>query len=156
MSGDIDKFVTESINMTGRITSTHFIQPVDVNVQGDKALITSYGHITLRFLENEQEYDMISWGWWMHRAVHIADASGHPWTLSALRFIYDRDSISPTTPVQQGILEISTPLGARPTYKYLEWTLSRRGYTISRDLPGSDDPASVERLRTQENRWLHS
>lgn len=141
--------------MVNRVTSTHFIQPVDVEIIGGKALATSYGHITLRFTENDREYDMVSWGWWIHRAVRI-EHSDHQWTLTAMRFIYDRDSIIPTCPSHENSLEIVPPAGARPSYKYLEWTLTRRGYHISRELPASDDRSSVEKTKAIENAWLQS
>ena len=141
--------------MTKLVQSKHFIEPVDVNINGDKALATSYGHITLRFTENDREYDMVSWGWWIHRAVRI-DPSSHQWALTTMRFIYDRDSIVPTCPLKEEKVLFVPPAGARPSYKYLEWTLNRRGYTISRTLPGSDDRSSVDETKASENAWLHS
>ncbi|KAK6365283.1 hypothetical protein LTS17_011516 [Exophiala oligosperma] len=89
IAGEIDEFVERSIDMTGRVSLTHSIQPVDVKINNDRALIVSYGHITLRFTEQDQEYDMISWGWWIHRAVRL-ESRQQSWLLTAMRFIYNR------------------------------------------------------------------
>lgn len=140
--------------MVDRVSSTHSIQPVNIEINGDKALAFSYGHITLRFSENDKEYDMVSWGWWIHRTVKLQGASGRNWTLVAMRFMYDRDSITPTCPTPGPTLEIHPDDGARKSYKYLDWVLTRRGYSISRELAGTDDPSSIEKLRAQEHQWL--
>ncbi|KEF58347.1 uncharacterized protein A1O9_06273 [Exophiala aquamarina CBS 119918] len=156
ISGTIDKFVRESKQMANRVSSTHFIQPVDVQIHGAKALAHSYGHITLRSSDDGHEYDMVSWGWWIHRAVKVEGASGTSWMLVAMRFIYDRDSIIPTCPSSKATLDVHTAEGARSSYKYLHWVLTRRGYEISAKLAGSDDRSSVESLRAQEEHWLNS
>ena len=148
--------MTGSKDMVARVASTHFIQPVDVQVQGDRALATSYGHITLRFSENGNEYDMVSWGWWIHRARKISNSSDSIWKLLSLRFIYDRDSITPTCPLRGPALEVDLDPGARKSYKYLNWVMTRRQYKISGDLAGTDNPSSVEKLKSQEQVWLDS
>ena len=142
--------------MINRVASTHFIQPVDIQVQRDRALATSYGHITLRFSENGDEYDMVSWGWWIHRARKISNQSDSTWKLLSLRFIYDRDCITPTCPLRGLALEVDLDPDARKSYKYLDWVMTRRQYKISRDLAGTDSPSSVEKLKSQEQTWLDS
>lgn len=152
IEGEIDEFVTRSIDMTSRVASTHSMQPVDVKINADRALVMSYGHITLRFTEQDQEYDMISWGWWIHRAVHLE--SQQRWLLTAMRFIYNRDSIVPVAPGPKSVLDIELGPDTRPSCKYLEWTLTRRGYAISKTLVGTDQPDGVKVLRAQEDTWL--
>ena len=142
--------------MVSKVSSTHFIQPVNVQIYDSKALAHSYGHITLRFSENANEYDMVSWGYWIHRAERVQGRSGPYWTLVSMRFMYDRDSITPTCPSSTATLEVQFEEGARSSYKYLHWVLTRRGYEISAKMAGSDDPSSMESLRTQEELWLNS
>lgn len=138
--------------MTGRVSSTHLIQPVDVKINTDRALVMSYGHITLRFTEQGQEYDLVSWGWWIHRAVRLE--SQQRWVLTAMRFIYNRDSIVPVAPGPKTVLAIELAPDARPSCQFLEWTLTRSGYTMSKTLVGTDRPEGVKVLRTQEDSWL--
>lgn len=142
--------------MVNRVSSTHFIQPVDVELNGDRALATSYGHITLRFSHEDSEYDMVSWGWWIHRAGRIKTPSGYSWILMAMHFIYDRDSITPTCPVPGAALQVCLDPETRKSYKYLDWVLSQRGYNISKTLAGTDDVDSIEGLKAQERGWLDS
>lgn len=140
--------------MVSRVASTHSIQPVDVEIRGDKALATSYGHITLRFIEDKAEYDMINWGWWIHRAQKTTGSDGACWRLTGMRFIYNRDSITPTRPMTKTSIDIQLDPGARESYKYMHWVLTRRAYKISSDMPGTDRPETIEALKAQEERWL--
>lgn len=142
--------------MVNRVSSTHFIQPVDVQIHETKALAHSYGHITLRFTDGGHEYDMVSWGWWIHRATKVEGPSSAYWTLVAMRFMYDRDSITPTCPKPGATLDVHIGEGVRSSYKYLHWVLTRRGYEVSANMAGSDEPSSIESLRAQEERWLNS
>lgn len=51
-------------------------------------------------------------------------------------------------------IDIQLDPGARESYKYMHWVLTRRAYKISSDMPGTDRPETIEALKAQEERWL--
>ena len=140
----------------GGIQSAHSIQPVEVTINNRKALTISYGSIILRCKFDEVEYDMESWGRWVSRQAWVALPSGPEWKMVSLEFIYDRDSIIPAIPFHGPPMVIDIRPGARESYKYLEWFLVKRGYSIPDNCPGTDIRESVTKLLAKNEKWLQS
>ena len=144
--------------MTGRVFSRHLIQPVDAQINSDKALIISYGHVVLRAAigHTNEEYDVFAWGWWYHRACLVKLLDGcTDWKLTSMRFVYDRDSLVPLEPYGATKLEkIKFDVDARPSYKYLGWMLAQLEYPFSKTLAGTDQPSTIVKLREEEENWL--
>ncbi|KAI9367264.1 hypothetical protein BJX61DRAFT_321457 [Aspergillus egyptiacus] len=147
--GDIDGFVRGSEGMaTGGTGAVHTICPVEVHLNGDKALSESTGSISIRFPFEGVQYDCVSFTRFISRLQKI---DGH-WKLLTLEAIYDRDTI---TPVLRGT-SASFPIaaGTRESYKCIAWCLSQKGFKIKEDLPGTDDPASCDKLMKESFDWL--
>ena len=135
--------------------SSHTFQPVEVHFDGSgaKALAVSTGSVTIRFMYEGVEYDMVSWVRFVSRLQKF-DKVG--WRMRTLEAIYDRDSVAPTKP---GGAESRAPVvdteGFRASYKYLTWSLTLRGYKIAQDLPGTDDEESVKKCLDAAYSWLN-
>jgi hypothetical protein len=140
----------------GGIKSAHSIQPVEVTINETKALTISYGSIILRCDFDGVEYDMESWGRWVSRQACVALPSGSEWKMLSLEFIYDRDSIIPAMPHRDMPIAIDIRPDARESYKYLEWFLVKRGYSIRDNCPGTDIKETVTELLAKNERWLYS
>ncbi|KAI5460725.1 hypothetical protein BGZ63DRAFT_454925 [Mariannaea sp. PMI_226] len=148
-TGDIDGFVAGSRGMAqGGTNALHTICPVEVHVNGKKAVSESTGSITIRFEHNGQEFDCVS----LTRFISRLECVDGEWKLLTLEAIYDRDYISPTTPF--AVSEPILPKGGRKSYKCIAWVLAQKGFAIKQDLAGVDDPASAEALMKQAFDWL--
>ena len=155
-TGDIDGFVNGSIKMASSGTaSAHTIQPVEVKLNKNKALVISTGSVNIRSTLDELECDVVSWVRFVSQLARVDGPSGLEWKFLTLECIYDRDSVVPTRPLKDHSLVIQTHPEARASYKYLEWVLARRGYTIGKDLPGTDDEPGVKRLIERNEQWLN-
>lgn len=140
----------------GGIGSAHTIQPVEITINNKKGLSISYGSIILRTTLDGVEYDMESWGWFVHRVGLVDLASGPEWKVLSLQFIYDRDSLLPTHPVHSSPPVIESGPETRQSYKYLQWVLTKRGYSIPNDLPGTDREETRKKLLDACEKWLKS
>lgn len=136
--------------------SAHTIQPVDIHINGNKSLSISTGSVSIRVTLDEVEYDMVSWVIFVSRLSQVEESGGLEWRLMTLEAIYDRDSIVTTKPTNGPMAVIEPSPAARASYKYLDWVLSRRGYSISKDLPGTDVKESMESLMDKSYMWLRS
>lgn len=103
------------------------------------------------------DFDIASHVWFVSRLVKIPTEKGEEWRMLGFSAIYDRDTIVPSAPLPPGYeFKIDIPEGTRESYKYLTWVLEQRGYAIARDLPGTDDEASKQKLLDETEAWLRS
>ncbi|KAJ5863520.1 hypothetical protein N7455_007588 [Penicillium solitum] len=140
--GDIDGFVSGSMEMAkGGTGSVHTICPVELHINGNRAVSESIGSISIRFSYN---------GLLFISRLECVDGK---WKLLTLEAIYDRDSIIPTLPsFQPG--ELPVPKGGRESYKCITWVLSQKGFKIKQDLPGVDEPHRYIGLMKEHLEWL--
>ena len=135
--------------------SSHLVQPVEAMIDeaGTKGLLISVGNVSIRFDVEGVEVDVVSWCRFVNRAVKV---EGVGWRLVSFEAIYDRDSVTATNGVglPEGLVKV--PDEARASYKYVEWVLSRRGLDISRGLPGTDRPETIEKVMREAEAWLHA
>lgn len=148
--GDIEGFVAGSRSMaTGGTGALHTICPVEVHMNGNKALSESTGSISIRFRFKGMEYDCISFT----RFISRLECVDGQWKLLTLEAIYDRDCITPTIPSSASV-EFPLPKGGRDSYKCIAWVLSQKGFKVKQDLPGVDDLPSCTRLMEENLVWL--
>ncbi|CAI7583410.1 unnamed protein product [Penicillium pancosmium] len=116
----------------GGVHAAHTIQPVEVHVNGDKAISESTGSISIRFTLNDEDYDCVSYTRFISRLQRVESE----WKMLTLEAVYERDSIVPVTPVPPSIGNpklIST--SGRDSYRWIGWLLSRKGFQIDPNLP---------------------
>lgn len=140
----------------GGTLSSHSIQPADITIRGKKALALSTGSVNIRVSIDGTEYEMVSLVRFVSRLQHIQLPLHWEWRLLTLDAVYDRDYIIPIQPVSARSTIISPPPEARRSYKYLDCVLSRQGFTIAKDLPGTDDENTIAILFEENDRWLSS
>lgn len=133
------------------VHAAHTIQPVEVHVNGDKAMSESTGSISIRFTLDDVDYDCVSYTRFISRLQRVDSE----WKMLTLEAIYERDSIVPVTPVPLSKWDpILVPTSGRDSYRWIGWLLSRNGFQINPYLPGIDRPTSVTRLMKESWSWL--
>lgn len=148
--GAIDGFVSGSRDMaTGGTGAVHTIRPVEIHINGNKALSESTGSISIRFRHNGLQYDCVS----STRFISRLECVDGEWKLLTLDAIYDRDYIMPTLP-SSGSVDLPLPKDGRESYKCVAWVLSQKGFEVKQDLPGVDDTPSCTRLMEEHLEWL--
>ena len=156
-SGDVDGFVQGSKAMAKSGTlASHTIQPVEVHIKGSKAVSVSTGSVQIRLILDDIEYDMTSWVIFLSRLSLVSSSRTAQWRLLSLEAVYDRDSIAATKPIVNTSRAIELSPNARPSYKYLEWVMSQRGYSVPHDLPGTDDREGMQAMMDGQLLWLTS
>ncbi|KAL3477391.1 hypothetical protein BJX99DRAFT_257420 [Aspergillus californicus] len=150
---DIDTFITaaEQLSEWGE-NPLHYVTPGTISIHGNKAVMMSPCVITLRFNENEKEYDFISHVRLFYRAQRLEPTL--VWKLRSLQTIYVQDAVVPSSPSPQQSLVIDTSL-RRQSYKHLSWLLEQRGFEVSDNLPGVDLPATIDREMSGLSQWLY-
>ncbi|GJN75825.1 hypothetical protein PLICBS_009931 [Purpureocillium lilacinum] len=148
-NGNIDGFVTGSKKMAEQGSrSNHAICPVEIHVNGDKAVSESTGSIMVRFRHNDIDYDCTSYARFVSRLERVDGI----WRMLTLEAIYERDTIQPAFP---GTSAASFDIrGGRESYKCLGWLLLQKGFSVDQDLPGTDIPESVEGFMKDHRHWL--
>jgi hypothetical protein len=133
----------------GGTGAVHTICPIEVHIQGDKVLSESTGSISIRFQHDGILFDCVSYTRFISRLEFV---SGE-WKLLTLDAIYERDCIMPVIP--GGLADFRFSEDARQSYRCISWVLSQKGFSIKRDLPGIDDPASCLQFMNSGFEWLN-
>jgi hypothetical protein len=130
--------------------SLHTINPVEIQVVGQKVFSESVGTIQLRIRLDDKEFDCVSNGRFISRLQKTDDG----WKLVSLVVIYDRDSLVPTMPLV-GSLDFAFDFSrVRESYKWLSWVMSQKGFQVDQTLPGTDDINAVTELMDAGHAWL--
>ncbi|KAF2171024.1 hypothetical protein M409DRAFT_18997 [Zasmidium cellare ATCC 36951] len=157
-TGDIDAFVKGSIGMAdGGTTSSHNIQPAEVQINNDKAFVVSTGNINIRVEFDGVEYELISAMRLLSRLERVSAPGGcGEWFIVRVEIIYDRDYIIPTSPLTGKEPTLQLPKDARPSYKFLDYVLSRQGFSINKNLAGTDKAGreAAAKLMEESEQWL--
>ncbi|UNI22994.1 hypothetical protein JDV02_008836 [Purpureocillium takamizusanense] len=148
-NGNIDGFVAGSQKMAAQGThSCHTICPIEIHVNGDKAVSESTGSIMARFRHHGVDYDCTSYARFVSRLERVDGE----WKMLTLEALYERDTIRPAFPGTS--TEAFDVGGGRASYKGLGWLLSQNGFSVDQDLPGADMPESVDVLMDSHRQWL--
>ena len=129
----------------------HNINPVEITIQGDKALGESVGCIQQRIAIEGADFEMNT----VLRFVSRLQKLELGWKMLTFEAIYDYDSIKPLLPMESPVA-LDIPPGERRSYRCMSWLLSGRGYQISQTLPGMDRPDIVEKFMKDHLDWLNS
>ncbi|RFU33617.1 hypothetical protein B7463_g2727, partial [Scytalidium lignicola] len=151
-SGNIDGFVSGSEEMSSAVSAIHSIQPVEVEINGSRAISESIGSITIRFAQGGAEYDCTA----LSRFLSRLEKVGSEWKMLTLECIYIRDSIVPTIPQSgSGNTFVMTDSGVtRMSYRCLGWLLESQGFPVGNKMPGVDDPESMKAVSDKNQSWL--
>lgn len=123
-----------------------------VHIREDRAIVIAPCVITLRFIENDKEYDFTSYVRLLYRAQRLGPMPA--WKVLSLGTVYVQDAVVPSSPSPHQSSVINTTF-RRQSYKHLCWLLERSGFELSDDLPGADDPLNIDREIAKLFQWLH-
>jgi hypothetical protein len=148
--GSATTFVERSIEAFNKgVKVQHFIGAATIDMRGDKAIAETRIILMTRTILDGVEVDVTCYGRFYDWFVKQDDQ----WRIQQRKVIYEKDRLDPVNP--SATLAIDPELLARHPdgYRYLAYTQSKGGATITPDLPipGS---ASLERLYAEGATWL--
>jgi hypothetical protein len=76
------------------------------------------------------------------------------WRLASFDGIYGKDAITPVDPSEQLPFDYAELRRLRPSYRVWAYTLGRRGYDVSQDIPADDRPELLEPFYREAEAWL--
>lgn len=132
--------------------SKHQIWPTHVRIKGDRAICESPGTINSRSLFDGVEVDM-----WNHARFHsLIVRTEHGWRMKSFMGIYMRDTLTAVNPTEKLPIDWTEIKKFRPEYRFLGYTMMRRGYHVSQELPGDERPDIVKAYYAKTDRWLET
>jgi hypothetical protein len=147
------EFIAESAKMAGRgDAGGHRLSPPVVHVHGDRALVELPAVIEMRTTVDGTEVDLAS----AVRVYYRAQRRAGRRLITAIDPVYEHDKLTASHP------GVALPVGPaevaefRPSYRFLAYVLTRRGYTIGDDLLGDDRPEEVAEFYREAFDWLRS
>jgi hypothetical protein len=134
----------------GRL-SRHLITPTYVRVEGDRALVDSYGEIHNREAVAGVEVDILMYCRFFSRVARTADG----WRLASFDGIYLKDQLSPVDPGAELPIDwAEVERFPRPPYRVWAYTLSLKGYEIGTEELAEDRPEQIEEFMRAAEGWL--
>lgn len=88
------------------------------------------------------------------RLIYRIERREHKWGILSIDALYHKDNIVPVIPDARIEMNLIRLAGYRTSYQYLSYVMEENGYPIDQDLPGDDQPKSIERIRADSERWL--
>jgi hypothetical protein len=147
--GSGEDFVLGSIDMASRMVNRHRLSPIQVTLSGRRAIATlsAIVDIPARLGGTEMNLSLYS------RFVYRTEKREERWRIFGFDAIYLRDELTPTIPGCSISIDPNELKSFRPSYRLLSYVLSRHGYTIAADLPGEDQPETVQALTDEIYSW---
>ncbi len=136
--------------MSGTLQTFHQMSPTVTRINGDRALADSGCAIHVLGKIDEVDVNVVAQARVWSR-VERQDAS---WLLSSLRVVYLRDVIIPVDPGRVPTLDQAKLASYRPSYRFVSFMLAHHGMKTRNDLPGTDQPEALNRLRKADEDWL--
>jgi SnoaL-like domain len=130
--------------------SKHPIWPIEVRVNGDRALAESHAEIQNRSVIDGVEVDMTQYCRFFSQVVR----TGAGWRFLSFEAIYCKDTIAACDPARSVPIDWSELAGLRPSYRIWAWAMARRGYPVKPDLLGDDRPDLVGAFHREMDAWL--
>jgi hypothetical protein len=144
-------FVTGSIDMAKRgVFAKHRLAPVLVTLAGDRAVASLSAIIDIPSVIDGVDVVLSAHG----RFIYRAERRDNVWRIFSFDCVYVRDEITPAILGQTVIINPEEVEGFRSSYRNLAWCLIKTGYEIDQDLPGDDQPETVEKFMNEINSWL--
>jgi hypothetical protein len=132
--------------------STHPITPVQIRVNGDRALVESIAEIHNRSMLDDVEVDMVM----ECRFFSRVERTENGWRFASFDGIYHKDSIVPVNPAHTLPIDWRELERLRPSYRVWAYTMARRGYEVSQEELGDDRPGLLEAFYRAAERWLET
>ncbi len=150
--GSGSEFAAASKEMANRgRLSRHLITPTYVRVEGDRALVDSYGEIHNRERIEGAEVDILMYCRFFSRVRRTAEG----WRLASFDGIYLKDQLTPVEPGASLPIDWSAVEAfPRPSYRVWAYTLSLKGYEIGTEELAEDRPEQSEEFLAAAERWL--
>jgi hypothetical protein len=148
------EFATASQEMSEKRGSRgkHMIWPTYARIKGDRAICESPGTIHARSIFDGVEVDMMQ-----HARFHsLLVRTRRGWRMKSFMGIYMKDSLIAVNPKDELPLDWNEINRFRKDYRFLCYTMMRRGYSVSQELPGDERPDIVEAYYTKTDRWLET
>lgn len=150
--GTIEDFVEGSrVKMAAGSTAKHWIFPVYLRVNGDRALSEAPAMIFDRRNADGVEYDFFQYCRFFSR-VQKTDKG---WRLASFEGIYQRDHFVPVDDRKPLPIDWDLINSLRPSYRHLGYTQVVQGYEVNPELIGDDRPDLVEKFYAEEEDWLN-
>ena len=128
----------------------HMIWPADVRVRGDRAICESPGTIYSRSTFEGVELDLMTYA----RFHSLLVRTDQGWRMKTFTGVYLKDAMTPVNPQERLPVDWEDIKRFRPSYRFMCYSLSRRGYMPPQDLPGDDRPDIVRDFYAHAERWL--
>lgn len=148
-SGSADDFIKGSIDMAGRMVNRHRLAPIHVMLSGNRAVATLSAIVEIPTRLQDIDMMLLIYA----RFVYRAEKRDDHWRIFSFDAIYLRDELTPAIPGNSIFIDPSELQAFRPTYRLLSYVLNKRGYTIAADLPGEDQPDTVQILMRDVFNW---
>jgi len=124
--------------------------PPVVHHSGRRAVV-ELPSTTIRWLPvNGVDAELVSF----MRLIYRAEERDGAWRISDLSTVNEGDTLTPAVPGADLHVDPAALVGLRQSYRYLAYTRSLGGVTVSADLHGIDRPDAVEALYKDAYAWL--
>lgn len=132
--------------------SKHPIWPVEIRVNGDRAVSESLAEIQNRDTLDGVWVDTTQYCRFISKFVRIDGV----WKVKTFEAIYQKDTIQPVYPGDVPPIDRAEAESYRPSYRIWAYMLSRKGYEIPQDdrIVGEDRPDLVAKLYAEHDEWL--
>jgi hypothetical protein len=147
--GSAADFIKGSIDMASRMVNRHRLAPTRVALSGNRAVATLAAIVEIP--TRLQGIDMMLLIY--SRFVYRAEKRDDHWRVFSFDAIYLRDELTPAIPGNSISIDPHELQAFRPTYRLLSYVLNKHGYTIAADLPGEDQPETVQTLMRDVFTW---
>jgi SnoaL-like domain len=145
-------FVAASKKMvTTSLRSFHEMGPTVVTIKENRALAETGCAIHLIGNVGDIKVDVTG----QARIYSRVERKKDEWLLSGLRVLYISDCMVPLDPTISPKLDPARLSRYRASYRFISYLLAENGHTSRTDLPGTDQPESVEALWKAEEQWLN-
>ncbi len=138
--------------MSGPLQTFHQMGPTVTRISGNRALADSGCAIHLLGKVDDIDVNVIA----QARMWSRVERKNDHWLLSSLRVVYLRDVMIPVDPTRVPTLSQVESTSYRPSYRFVSFMLAYHGMKTRNDLPGTDQPETVNRLRKTEETWLNA
>ncbi|MFK4122396.1 nuclear transport factor 2 family protein [Streptomyces longwoodensis] len=151
--GDGPGFVSGSRAMTesGLVTTHQMFAPV-VHVRADKAYVEAPTAIRSVTVADGVRGELVV----CSRLNYRLQRRQGQWRILSLDPVYESTTLTACVPAEQINVSADELAGFRSSYAILAWDIARRGGTMSADLLGDDEPASVAAFYSSVWKWLQS
>jgi hypothetical protein len=130
----------------------HMIWPAWARIKGDRAICESPGTIYARSLFDGIEIDMMNYA----RFHSLIVRTPRGWRMKSFMGIYMKDTMIAVNPTEKLPVDWNEIRKFRPAYRFLCYTMMRRGYSVSQELPGDDRPDITAAYYAKADRWLET